>query len=108
MVKTFNSFRYSVNFIPGNSFVGKYSNNLGFKFGNWSVFGTRQKNQKESDYEKSNGELSIGQSIRRHLLDVVDMFPLGLIAIITIKNSDRNQRLGDILAETIVIGNQQK
>lgn len=51
---------------------------------------------------KISGELSIGQSIRRHLLDGIDMFPFGLIGIITITKTDRNQRLGDIWAETIV------
>jgi uncharacterized RDD family membrane protein YckC len=52
---------------------------------------------------KNNGELSIGQSLKRHLLDPLDMFPFGIIGIITIKNTDKNQRLGDIWAKTIVI-----
>lgn len=51
---------------------------------------------------KNNGELTFGQSVKRHSLDLIDMFPFGLIAIITIKNTDRNQRLGDIWAKTIV------
>jgi uncharacterized RDD family membrane protein YckC len=51
---------------------------------------------------RNNGELSLNQSIKRHLLDPIDMFPFGLIAIITIKNTDRNQRLGDIWAKTVV------
>lgn len=57
---------------------------------------------KPQSLTKSNGELSLSQSIKRHLLDPIDMFPFGLIAIITIKNTDRNQRLGDIWAKTIV------
>lgn len=52
---------------------------------------------------KNNGELSLGQSIKRHLLDPIDMFPFGLLAIMAIKNTDRNQRLGDIWAKTIVV-----
>lgn len=50
----------------------------------------------------NNGELSFSQSIKRHLLDPIDMFPFGLIAVITIKNTDRNQRLGDIWAKTVI------
>ncbi|MCF6140407.1 RDD family protein [Flavobacterium sp. K77] len=57
---------------------------------------------KPQSLTKSNGELSLSQSIKRHLFDPIDMFPFGLIAIITIKNTDRNQRLGDIWAKTIV------
>ena len=54
---------------------------------------------------KNNGELSFSQSLKRHLLDPIDMFLFGLIGIITIKNTDRNQRLGDIWAKTIVTEN---
>ena len=57
---------------------------------------------KPKSLTKNNGELSFSQSIKRHLLDPIDMFPFGLIAIITIKNTDRNQRLGDIWAKTII------
>ena len=63
---------------------------------------------KPKSLTQNNGELSIGQSIRRHLLDCIDMFPFGLIAIIIIKNTKRNQRLGDIWAETIVVEINQK
>lgn len=52
---------------------------------------------------KNNGELTISQSLKRHLLDPIDMFLFGLIGVITIKNTDRNQRLGDIWAKTIVV-----
>ena len=49
--------------------------------------------------------LTFAQSLKRHLLDPIDMFFFGLIAIITIKNTDQNQRLGDIWANTIVLEN---
>ena len=53
---------------------------------------------------KTNGKISFSQSIKRHLFDSIEMFMLfGLITIIIIKNSDKNQRLGDIWAKTIVI-----
>lgn len=63
---------------------------------------------KPQSLTKSNGELSLSQSIKRHLFDPIDMFPFGLIAIITIKNTDRNQRLGDIWAKTIVTEAENK
>lgn len=63
---------------------------------------------KPKSLTKSNGELSLSQSIKRHLFDPIDMFPFGLIAIITIKNTDRNQCLGDIWAKTIVTEAENK
>ncbi len=47
-------------------------------------------------------KISFGQSLKRHLLDPIDMFFFGLIAIMVIKTSDKNQRLGDIWAKTTV------
>jgi uncharacterized RDD family membrane protein YckC len=69
---------------------------LGATIGN-SIVGLKPKS-----LTKNNGELSLSQSIKRHLLDPIDMFPFGLIGIMVIKNTDRNQRLGDIWAKTIV------
>ncbi|MGO4773736.1 RDD family protein [Flavobacterium sp. W22_SRS_FK3] len=53
----------------------------------------------------NNGELTFIQLLKRHLLDPIDMFMFGLIGIITIKNTEINQRLGDIWAKTIVTEN---
>jgi len=47
--------------------------------------------------------VTISQSIKRHLLGLIDFWFFGLIAIILIKNTKYNQRLGDIWAKTIVI-----
>lgn len=47
--------------------------------------------------------LTFGQSLKRHLLDIPDMFFFGLIGIVTIKNTENNQRLGDIWAKTVVV-----
>ncbi len=47
--------------------------------------------------------LTIGESLKRHLMDPVDMFLFGIVAIVTISNTDRKQRVGDIWAETIVV-----
>lgn len=53
-----------------------------------------------------NGEerkLSFWESFKRHIADPIDMLFFGLIGIMTIKNSAKNQRIGDIWAGTIVI-----
>jgi uncharacterized RDD family membrane protein YckC len=39
----------------------------------------------------------------RCLLTVVDGFPFGLIGLVTMTNSRRQQRLGDIVARTVVV-----
>jgi uncharacterized RDD family membrane protein YckC len=51
----------------------------------------------------TNRKLTFGESFKRHLLDPIDMFFFGLVAIITIKNTDLNQRVGDLWAKTIVV-----
>jgi uncharacterized RDD family membrane protein YckC len=51
----------------------------------------------------TNRKLTFGESFKRHLLDPIDMFFFGLIGIVTIKNTNKNQRVGDIWARTIVV-----
>lgn len=51
---------------------------------------------------------TLGQSFKRHLLDPIDMFFFGLIGIITIRNTERNQRLGDLWAQTVVVDTRPK
>lgn len=51
----------------------------------------------------STEKLTFTQSLKRHLLDPVDMFFFGAIGIITISNTPLNQRLGDIWAKTTVV-----
>ena len=43
------------------------------------------------------------QALKRHLVDPIDFFIWGLPAAISIKNSDKHQRLGDMWAKTIVV-----
>ncbi|QXP78850.1 MULTISPECIES: RDD family protein [Winogradskyella] len=50
-----------------------------------------------------NRKLTFGESFKRHLLDPIDMFFFGLVGIVTIKNTDLNQRVGDLWAKTIVV-----
>ncbi len=45
----------------------------------------------------------LSQNMKRHLLDFIDIFMWGIPAIISIKNTEKNQRLGDLWAKTIVL-----
>jgi uncharacterized RDD family membrane protein YckC len=56
----------------------------------------------------SNKKPTFIQSLKRHLLDMIDMFPFGLIGFITINNTPQKQRLGDIWAKTIVVVTSSK
>ena len=47
--------------------------------------------------------ISLGHALKRRLTDLIDIFMYGLPAIIAIKNSTFNQRLGDMWAGTIVV-----
>lgn len=47
--------------------------------------------------------IGISHSLKRHLLDCIDILFYGIPAIIAINVSDKHQRLGDMLANTIVV-----
>ncbi|MGV9002611.1 RDD family protein [Flavobacterium sp.] len=69
---------------------------FGSTLGNW-VFDLKVisiKNNKESN-------LSFGQSFKRHFVDILDA--IYFIGLILMKNTQYNQRLGDVWAKTIVI-----
>ena len=53
-----------------------------------------------------NRNLTFGESLKRHLVDPIDMFFFGLVGIITINSTDLNQRVGDLWAGTIVVRNK--
>ena len=56
----------------------------------------------KNDYAKS----SISHSIIRHLFDMVDYLPFfGIVGIIVASNNDLKQRVGDLVAKTIVVIN---
>ena len=48
-------------------------------------------------------DISFIQSLKRHLLDPIDILFYGIPAIIAIKNSEKHQRIGDMWAKTIVV-----
>lgn len=52
---------------------------------------------------EENNKVTFTQSLKRHLLDPIDMFLFGFIGIIVMKNTEKKQRLGDLWAKTIVI-----
>jgi uncharacterized RDD family membrane protein YckC len=55
-----------------------------------------------------NSGIDFVDSIKRHLLDPIDILPFGIPAMISIKNSALNQRLGDLWAKTIVVNDKEK
>ncbi len=67
-----------------------------------STFGNFVVRLKPVDLE-TRKEITLKQSFLRHIVDPIDMFFFGIVGIILIKNSENNQRLGDILAKTSVI-----
>ena len=48
-------------------------------------------------------EIDVKHSLKRHLLDPIDLFLFGIPAIIAIQSTEQNQRLGDLWAGTKVI-----
>jgi len=51
--------------------------------------------------------ISFLQSLKRRVFDPIDLFVFfGLVGYLTVKNSDRHQRVGDIVAGTIVVGGE--
>ena len=51
------------------------------------------------------GEITISQAILRRILDPVDMAFGGLVAVLVIMYNPYKQRLGDLVANTVVIRN---
>lgn len=52
---------------------------------------------------KTGNNITFKQSFLRHIVDPIDLFLFGIVAVIIIKNSAQNQRFGDLLANTKVI-----
>ena len=57
----------------------------------------------------NNGSaITFGQSLKRRLCDAIEIsWCFGLIAFIIVKGNERHQRLGDIIAKTIVVAKDQ-
>ena len=71
------------------------------------TLGNRLNNLEVWPKDSPRQDITFSQSVKRHLLDPFD---LGLIfpAIITIKNTEFNQRIGDLWAKTVVINKLDK
>ena len=76
---------------------------VGLEIGLGATLGNSLVGLKPIPKNGTNRKLTFGESFKRHLLDPIDMFFFGLIGIITIKNTAKNQRLGDIWGNTIVV-----
>ncbi|WP_433780712.1 RDD family protein [Flavobacterium anhuiense] len=53
--------------------------------------------------DSNSTSLTLGQSFIRHFFDFLDLSFFGLLGVLLIKNTQYNQRLGDLCAQTIVI-----
>jgi len=53
---------------------------------------------------ENGNPISFWQSIKRRLLDMVDFTFFGIVALVTVSNTPRHQRVGDLWAKTLVIG----
>ena len=51
----------------------------------------------------TRNKIGFEEAIKRHLLDFIDIYFLGIPAIIAIRNTDKHQRIGDLWANTIVV-----
>lgn len=59
--------------------------------------------------KKDGSKLSFGTSFVKHLFDPIDYFPfLGITGLIVAANNKNKQRVGDLVAKTIVVDLQKK
>jgi uncharacterized RDD family membrane protein YckC len=58
--------------------------------------------------DSNGGKTRVVQNLKRHLIDFIDIFMWGIPALIAIKNTENNQRLGDLWAKTVVIHSTDK
>lgn len=56
----------------------------------------------------NESSITLGQSVKRHSIAIIDFSLFGLIGILLIKNTELNQRIGDIWAKTVVIDTTDK
>ncbi len=57
--------------------------------------------------DKTGNSVGFFQSLKRRAFDPIDLFVFfGLVGYLTVKNSEMHQRVGDIVAGTIVVGGE--
>ena len=54
-------------------------------------------------FNEPHAKPSFTQFLKRHLLDPIDMCCFGLVGIISLKNTSKNQSLGDLWGNTVVV-----
>ena len=79
---------------------------VGLEIGVGATLGNSIAGLKEIPKNGINRNLTFAESLKRHLVDPIDMFFFGLVGIITINSTDLNQRVGDLWAGTIVVRNK--
>lgn len=95
---------YTVNGWPGISIIVVwFILTIGLEQLTGSTLGNKSQRLKVVPKTDPRKSLTFSQSLKRHLVDMIDLWPIGLIGILTIKNTEYNQRLGDLWAKTIVI-----
>jgi uncharacterized RDD family membrane protein YckC len=95
---------YSVNGWPGFSItLVWFVLTVGLEQLTGSTLGNKSQGLKVVPKINPRKSLTFGQSLKRHLLDIIDLWPFGLIGVLTIKNTEYNQRLGDLWAKTVVL-----
>jgi len=57
--------------------------------------------------QKNGKKISAIQAFKRRILDPIDLFIYGIVAIISVKKTANNQRLGDLWAGTVVAGGEE-
>ena len=100
----YNGHGYELSFFPGMVVVLIwFVYMIGFELNYGGTLGNLLFDLKVISIHEKKSKLTFGQSFRRHFVDVLDMWPFGIIGILLMKNTKHNQRLGDIWAKTIVI-----
>ena len=95
---------YSLNGLPGFSvMVFWFIMTIGIEQVVGATIGNKIQNLRPAPIKDIRKSLTIGQSLKRHLLDIVDIWPFGLLGILTIKKTVYNQRLGDLWADSVVL-----
>ena len=76
---------------------------IGIEQFNGATLGNKLQDLRPAPKADTRKNLTFGQSIKRHLLDIFDLWPFGIPGIILIKHTKYNQRLGDLWAKTVVL-----
>lgn len=100
---------YKLDGLPGLAVIliwFSYMIGLEIKFG--GTLGNLLFDLKVVSIHPKKTSLTFDQSFKRHLFDILEMWPFGILGILLIKNTKYNQRLGDIWAKTIVIDTKDK